>query len=232
MDLLTPISNAINKGELPLGVFNSPELFELEKEKLFTKSWNFLAHESEIAEYGDYVQRYIADDSFIISRDKDNKVHVMLNACRHRGRKICSVEKGNQKNFTCPYHGWVYGVDGSLLDVPFEEEGYGEGNLNHDELGLISAPKVGIWRGMIFANLDPNAESLDDYLGDAKWYLDFYTNNPKRVLKFSAAPNAGLWMPTGNSLLIILLAMVITPLSPTRAPLPQVCYPPSRVTSY
>ncbi|MEO1895464.1 MAG: hypothetical protein ABGX32_04255, partial [Methylococcales bacterium] len=56
-NLIPPIAKAINKGELPLGVFNSPELFELEKEHLFAKSWNFLAHESEIPNAGDYVQR-------------------------------------------------------------------------------------------------------------------------------------------------------------------------------
>ncbi len=187
-NLIPPIAEAINKGQLPLGVFNSPELFELEKELLFAKSWNFLAHESEIPNAGDYVQRYIADDSFIVSRDKENTVHVVLNACRHRGRKVCSVEKGNARNFSCPYHGWVYDLDGKLIDVPYEEEGYGKNALNHDELGLMPAPKMGIWRGMIFANLDANAESLDDYLGDAKWYMDFYTNKSEAGLEVYGVP--------------------------------------------
>jgi len=187
-DLLTPISNAINNGALPLGVFNNPELFELEKEHLFAKSWNFLAHESEIPKPGDYVQRYIADDAFIVSRDKENNIHVVLNACRHRGRKVCNAEMGNTRHFSCPYHGWVYDLDGSLLDIPFEDEGYGKDVLNHQDWGLIHAPNTGIWRGMIFANLDENAEPLDNYLGDAKWYMDFYTNKSEAGLEVFGVP--------------------------------------------
>jgi phenylpropionate dioxygenase-like ring-hydroxylating dioxygenase large terminal subunit len=186
--LLTHIADAIDQGELPLGVFNNPALFELEKEHLFTKSWNYLAHESEIPNPGDYVQRYIVDDSFIVSRDKNHTIHVVLNACRHRGRKVCSVEKGNTRNFSCPYHGWVYGLDGALIDIPFEEEGYGKGTINHDEWGLVPAPKMGIWRGMIFANLDLTAEPLDDYLGDAKWYMDFYANKSAAGLEVYGVP--------------------------------------------
>ncbi len=186
--LLASISEAINKGELPLGVFNSPEIFELEKKRLFAKSWNYLGHVTEIPNPGDYIQRYIVDDSFIVSRDKENEVQVLLNACRHRGRKICSVEKGSIKNFSCPYHGWVYDLDGSLLDVSYEEKGYGEDAIDHKDWGLMHAPNVGIWSGMIFANLDPDAEPLEEYLGDAKWYLDFYTNKSEAGLEVLGVP--------------------------------------------
>ncbi|MFT4563251.1 MAG: phenylpropionate dioxygenase-like ring-hydroxylating dioxygenase large terminal subunit [Gammaproteobacteria bacterium] len=102
---LKRIKKGLRKEELPLGVFNSPELYELEKKQLFAKSWNFLGHESEIPNAGDYVQRYIVDDTFTVSRDKKNDIHVVLNACRHRGRKICSVEKGNTKTFAAPIMG-------------------------------------------------------------------------------------------------------------------------------
>ncbi|PHS72904.1 MAG: hypothetical protein COB22_03180 [Cycloclasticus sp.] len=101
-DLLAPISTAINNGALPLGVFNNPELFELEKELLFAKSWNFLAHESEIPKPGDYVQRYIADDAFIVSRDKENNIHVVLNACRHRRPQGMQCRKGQYTKFLLP----------------------------------------------------------------------------------------------------------------------------------
>lgn len=186
--LIASLSRLIGAGELPLGVFCNSELYELEKKQLFAKSWNFLGHESEIPHPGDYMQRYIVDDSFIVSRTKDNTIHVSLNACRHRGRKVCSVEKGNAKNFICPYHGWVYGLDGALLDIPYEKQGYGEGSVDHSQAGLLPAPKMAVWRGWIFANLDPHAEPLEEYIGDAAWYLDFYTNKSAAGLEVLGVP--------------------------------------------
>src|SRR5713226_6232926 len=107
---------------LPARVFNDADIHELEKERIFSRTWMFLAHESEIAKPGDYVQRYIADDSFIVARDETMAIRVLFNACRHRGTLLCRAEMGNAPYFRCSYHGWTYKNTGELLSVPHHQE--------------------------------------------------------------------------------------------------------------
>ncbi|ADG07540.1 aromatic ring-hydroxylating oxygenase subunit alpha [Kyrpidia tusciae] len=155
-------------------LFSDHMVYELEKEKIFGRSWVFLAHDSEIPHAGDYVVRYIADDSFIVGRAENGEVHVLYNMCRHRGMELCRSECGNATFFRCPYHGWTYKNTGELIGVPFQREVYGEEGLNKNEWPLVPAPRVASIYGLIFANLDPEAPPLDQWLGDAKFYLDFY----------------------------------------------------------
>ncbi len=94
---LTALRRHIDSDTLPLGVFNDPDLFALEQERIFTRSWCFLGHASEIPEPGDFVVRYIAQDGFIVVRDDENTIRVLLNACRHRGRQLCRAERGGRR---------------------------------------------------------------------------------------------------------------------------------------
>lgn len=186
--LLDEIGKALARQSLPLGVFNDERIFALEKQRIFARSWCYLGHESEIPRAGDYMVRYIVDDAFIVTRDDDGAIHVLLNACRHRGRPVCSAELGNTRTFTCPYHGWVYRIDGTLKGIPRGAEIYASGKAERSQWGLLPAPRGETWRGLIFANLDAKAPALRDYLGDAAWYLDFYANKTEGGLEVRGAP--------------------------------------------
>jgi nitrite reductase/ring-hydroxylating ferredoxin subunit len=168
--LLSGIESDLQAGLLPLRVFNDDDIYEAELRRIFARSWVFIGHESEIPTAGDYALRYIGRDPFIFVRDQKQHIHVLFNSCRHRGSQLCRVEKGRTKNFSCPYHGWIYGTDGSLIAVPSQNEGYKR--LNMAEWGLHAAPHVANYHGLIFANLDPNAVSFEQYLGRYRWYLD------------------------------------------------------------
>jgi len=185
---LNRIAEGLERNEIPLGVFANPELYEFEKRRIFARNWCYLSHESEIPKTGDFIQRYILDDSFIVSRDEAGDVNVLLNACRYRGLGLCKAEKGNTRNFKCPYHGWVYGLDGSLRDVPYKDELFATDSLRETEWGLVPAPRVEIWNSMIFANLDHNAPRLETYLGDARFYIEFYTNKTEEGLEVYGVP--------------------------------------------
>ncbi len=185
---LTALRRQIDADTLPLGVFNDPDLFALEQERIFARSWCFLGHASEIPEPGDFVVRYIAQDGFIVVRDDDNTIRVLLNACRHRGRQLCRAERGRTSTFVCPYHGWVYRRDGALHAAPHADDLFGAGRFDVSTRGLVSAPQVAVWRDWIFACLDPAAPALQDYLGDAVWYLDFYTNKTPGGLAVHGSP--------------------------------------------
>lgn len=168
------------EARLPAWILNDDSVFEYEKERIFHKAWIFLGHESEIPDPGDYITRYIADDCFIVIRDENEEVNVHLNACTHKGMQLCRTQAGNASHFRCPYHGWTFDNEGDLVGVPNEETCYGEEGLERDEWSL-SSPRVDSYKGMIFGCLDPDAESLDEYLGDFKWYMDYYIGRDEEM---------------------------------------------------
>jgi len=154
--------------EIPLKVINDRQIFELELERIFSKSWIFLGFTDEIPKEGDYIIRYIGPDPFIIIRGDDGKIRGFFNSCRHRGSMICNSEYGNAKTFTCPYHGWTYDNKGKLIGMPLHEIVFKE--LDTDKWGLIEI-KVQTYENLIFGSENPSL-SLDQYLGEAKYYLD------------------------------------------------------------
>ena len=163
----------IADGLVPAWVFGSdPELYALERERLFPRAWTFIGHESEIPNPGDHVLRYIGEDSFIFIRGEDNRVRLLFNACRHRGAQICAAERGNARNFQCPYHGWTYASDGALISAPAPGDTIRD--LDRADWGLLQAPQLDQYRGLYFACLDADAPPLQDYLGDAAYYLDIF----------------------------------------------------------
>jgi phthalate 3,4-dioxygenase subunit alpha len=165
----------LERGLVPPAVYCDEELFDLERERIFARSWCFLAHESEIPERGDYVLRRIVDDSFIVVRDEDAQVQVLYNMCRHRGMQVCRAEQGNTSHFRCPYHAWTYKNTGALVGVPYHKAAYGgDEQLPRSEIRLVSAPRVAIHRGMIFASLNEDAPDLEEYLGGFAFFLDLY----------------------------------------------------------
>ena len=166
------LANLVNvkEGLVSPRIFVDPVISQLELERIFTRSWLYVAHESEIPDPGDFVTRVMGGDPVIAWRGQDREVRVFLNVCRHRGRRLCGEDAGKAASLRCPYHGWTYGNRGELITVPFFEN-Y-NGRLDKGSLGLYLAPRVDTVHGLIFANWDSGAESLSDYLGEMKWALD------------------------------------------------------------
>lgn len=168
--LLEEHSVKLDQGVVPVEVYNDPEIHQLELERIFARSWIFVAHESEIPNPGDYVTRRIGKDPFIVARDEHGEVRVLLNLCRHRGTEVCRAEKGNTSHFRCPYHNWIYNNKGEWIGAPQKSRAYKE--INFDDWGLLAAPHVDSYQGLIFACLDSDAKPLPEYLGDMRFYLD------------------------------------------------------------
>jgi phenylpropionate dioxygenase-like ring-hydroxylating dioxygenase large terminal subunit len=173
---LHAITANIERGLIPAYVYSDPEVFELERERIFGRAWVFVAHESEIPEPGDYVVRRIVDDSLIVVRDDAGAVRVHFNMCIHRGMQVCRAEQGTASHFRCPYHGWSYRNDGSLAGLPFHEDAYGgEAGFPRAGNGLLAPAQIDSINGLIFVSLDPDAPPLREYMGDFAFYLDFYS---------------------------------------------------------
>lgn len=169
------LADTLRRGMVPAHIYNDKALFELEKERLFGRAWMFVAHESEVPQEGDYVVRRVLDDSFIIARDSDGVVRALFNMCLHRGMQLCRAEMGNASNFRCPYHGWTYRNDGRLTGLPFHREAYGGDAGFPKGQTLLPAPNLASYNGLIFVSLDARAQPLEEYLGDFRFYLDYYT---------------------------------------------------------
>ncbi|SDL97935.1 Rieske 2Fe-2S domain-containing protein [Bacillus sp. OK048] len=192
---LSDLKQKLDQGLLPQWVFMNPEIYKLEEEKVFAKTWHFLAHESEVSNPGDYVTRWIVNDPILVTRTKSGEVKAFLNSCPHRGTQLCISDSGNQKTFTCPYHGWSFNSEGSLVGVTLGNKIYGE-ELDKGDWGLRPVAKVESYQGMIFGNLDPNAESLEENLGDMKWYLDIMLGKSDGGLEVVGPPQR--WECPGN----------------------------------
>ena len=161
----------LDQGLVGRRIFFDQEIYETELERIFARCWLFLGHESQIPECGDYMSAYMGEDPVLVCRGDDGRVRAFLNSCRHRGMKVCRADRGNARQFTCSFHGWTYANSGELKGVPLGEEAYGD-RLDKKAWGLLEVPKLAVYGGMIFGNWDAGAESLDEFLGDLRWYLD------------------------------------------------------------
>jgi len=171
------LGEAVANGVVPAGAYSDADLFAAEASMLFPRSWQYLAHESEIPNPGDFVTRRILEDSFIVTRSDDGAVHVLLNQCRHRGMQVCRAEAGNSTFFRCPYHAWTYRNDGQLVGLPFHQEAYGgEAGFPRSETRLASPARVSSYRGLIFACLEEPSCPLEEFIGDYGFFLDFYVH--------------------------------------------------------
>ncbi|MDE1675305.1 aromatic ring-hydroxylating oxygenase subunit alpha [Nocardia gipuzkoensis] len=168
---MTPKLLDLQRGALDRTVFVDRELYELELERIFAKTWVLLTPESAIANPGDYVQASIGEDPVVVSRSADGSIHAFLNSCSHRGNKVCQFERGNTETFVCPYHGWRYDVEGRLTNVPFHKGAY-RSRLDFSQLGLRRVARVQAYGGLVFGCWDADAPDLENYFGDAAWYLD------------------------------------------------------------
>lgn len=178
----------VEKRAVSLRVHHDQEVFDLEMQRIFAKSWLPVAHESEIPDTGDFVRRYMGQDSCLVVRGDDGRISVLLNACSHRGMSLCREEKGRATNFKCPYHGWAFNKQGHFMGAPFEKQMYGDQlRRDADELKLVTA-KTGSIGGMVFANWDQDAEDFQTYLGDFGWYLQAALERTNRGLEVVGPP--------------------------------------------
>jgi benzoate/toluate 1,2-dioxygenase alpha subunit len=147
-----------------------PEVFELEMDRIFARSWVYVGHESEVPQPGDFITTTAGRQPIIMTRNRDGAIRLLFNRCMHRGAIVCREERGTSSFFRCLYHGWCYDANGKLINVPYRG-GYGD-YFQTDELGLQPVPHVGSYRGFVFACLAPEVEPIERWLGRARPYFD------------------------------------------------------------
>jgi p-cumate 2,3-dioxygenase subunit alpha len=172
MDLTDLIQEDCAKGKFRIhrSVYTSPEIMNLEVERLFMRSWIYVGHESELPKPGDYLRRTAAGRPIFMVHGRDANIRIFYNSCLHRGALICRQDKGRGSNFVCFYHGWSYDDQGNLIGVP-DAQGYVE-DFKKSGRKLLSPRNVSSYRGLYFVNFSDRPESLIEYLGEARNLMD------------------------------------------------------------
>ena len=146
---------------LPGYIYTSPEIFEREKHEIYLKDWLCVARVEELAAPSDYMTLRIVDEPIVIARNRGGNLSAYANVCRHRGVEVASGA-GNTKEFSCPYHGWLYDLDGRLIGAPYMKAAAG-----FDPAACRLDPvRLDTWAGWIFVTLDPQALPLAHFVAE------------------------------------------------------------------
>ena len=109
------IAGQPERHSLAQAFYTDPDVFRRDVERLFMRHWLCVGHAGSLPSRGDFLVVEIGAESVIVVRGEDRELRALVNVCRHRGSRICAARAGSAKSFACPYHGWTYGLDGSLL---------------------------------------------------------------------------------------------------------------------
>ncbi len=146
---------------IPSSWYVDERLAELERQKVFGRTWQAVARADQVGTPGDFVTAELAGEPLVIVRGSDGELRAFYNVCRHHAAAVVTEVQGTASIFRCPYHGWSYGLDGSLKGAPEFE---GVCSFDRSQNGLLPL-QVATWEQFVFVCLDPNAAPLTDFLG-------------------------------------------------------------------
>lgn len=142
-----PSSNDWDRRGLPGWTYHSPALLQLEMSEVFLTHWQIVGHISNVPKSGDYMTFDLGPERAVVVRDEDGTLRAFHNLCRHRGSRVVTGNSGHCKNaMVCPFHGWVYNLDGSLRGAA-QPKSYP--TLDKNEFGLRPI-EMDVWMGFIF----------------------------------------------------------------------------------
>ncbi|HEY2177073.1 MAG TPA: SRPBCC family protein [Caulobacteraceae bacterium] len=140
---------------LPPPCYTSDDFYRFEQEALFNHEWLCVGREAQLKEPGDYFTTRIIGEPLLITRNRAGEIRAMSAVCQHRAMLVAEGA-GNARGFVCPYHHWVYSLDGDLVNAPAMER-----TCDFDKKGVrLPALSVEIWQGFIFVNFDRDAAPL------------------------------------------------------------------------
>ena len=149
------IPNDWDRRGLPAWTYHSPAMFALEREKLFMTHWQVVGHECDVPNPGDWVTYDLLGERAVVMRGQDGVVRAFHNLCRHRGARVVDGTQGSCKgSVVCPFHGWVYNLDGTLRGAS-QPKAFGA--LNREEFGLKPI-EMQSFHGFIFLRFGPGPQ--------------------------------------------------------------------------
>ena len=157
-DSAAPLEEA---STIPASWYVDPRIAELENKTVFSHTWQLVGRVDQVGAPGHFVTFIVAGEPIVVVRGNDGILRGFYNVCRHHAAAVVNEPCGVASILHCPYHGWNYGLDGSLKGMP---EFDGVKNFDRAKNGLIPV-KAEVWESFVFVNLDPDAQSLASFLG-------------------------------------------------------------------
>lgn len=150
--------------------YTNPEIFELEYEAFFLRRWQLVGHVSEVPQVGDFQTHELGRDSIFVLRGKDGELRGFKNVCRHRASRVLEGAGTCKGVVRCPYHGWTYQLDGSLMAIPQDQH---FGAIDKSQYGLHEI-QVEVFHGLIFVRMQGDGPSVADHFGELGRFFEMY----------------------------------------------------------
>jgi len=174
---------------LPGMAYHDEAVYEWEREEIFFRDWIAVGRAEEIAGPGSFVLRDVLGEQLLLVRGKDDVIRAFYNVCRHRGTAVEERECGTAVRFQCPYHAWIYDLDGRLVRAKHTED---LEDFSFETFGLRPV-QAATWQGFVFLNLsDGEVEPLEAQLGDLVDHFarfDFSTLRSAKRIDYDVASN-------------------------------------------
>jgi len=146
---------------IPAPWYVDSRIAELERQNVFGRTWQVVARVDQFRQPGQFVAAELAGEPLVVVRGSDSQLRAFYNVCRHHAAAVVTEKQGQASILRCPYHGWSYGLDGSLKGAPEFE---GVCGFDRSQNGLVPV-RVETWEQFVFVNLDPDAAPLAEFLG-------------------------------------------------------------------
>ena len=185
-------------GQFKVGkrLFTDPEIFELEMERIFEGNWIYLCHESQIPRPHDYITLPMGREPVVVIRAADGSVGAYINACAHRGAKLCRTQRGQSKFLVCPYHGWVYDSTGRNVEIKDRDSGGYPDHFGQQSHDLKRIARLESYAGFVFGSLSDEVPPLAEYLGQARPFVEMLDEMGEQGVE--VIPGASTYIYEGN----------------------------------
>lgn len=184
------VADPLDGWSLPAWCYHDPDFFHAECERIFRPSWQIVCHVSDIPAPGNWFTLDFLSESILVLRGADGIVRAFTNVCRHRGSRIVDGAQGCVKKLVCPYHAWVYELDGRLSGVPGRGDYPGLEMARHG----LAPVDMEVWRGFVFVRLEGGGPSVAEMMAPYDERVEPYRFDDLRALgRVTLRPRAVNW---------------------------------------
>ena len=162
---------------LPGRAYHDPQIHEFERQEWFRRDWIVVGREEDAPSAGTYFTAELDDEPLLIARGRDGELRAFYNVCRHRGTAVVEEPCGKAVRFQCPYHAWIYDLEGNLVRAKHTDD---LDDFSFERFGLVSV-RMETWQGFVFVSLAPEAPPLVEWLGDLPPHLARFDFSGLRV---------------------------------------------------
>jgi len=195
----TRIWPANGDARVPYWVYSDPDVYAAELQRIwYGPHWLYVGLEAEIPGVGDYKTTTLGERPVILVRSSETEISVMENRCAHRGVKFCQERFGHAKELLCPYHQWMYDLQGNLTGVPFRRGVRRQGGMPADfdmKANGLRRLRTEAVNGAVWATFSDATPPFREYLGERFWqhYTRVYSGRPLEVIGYNRQHIPGNW---------------------------------------